>query len=591
MVLWQVFALILLVIWPLAVHRMEVPTRLEQYPWFPDLDKTVDYFLFFRGRFLIGLAAAMLALLCIGVFLKKWDPRAVFRREMLPVWVGIGLFSAGVLLSGFFSRYAKIVWAGMSEEYESLPILIAYLIIFIAAAAAFRSEKNRDFLVRCILAGAALQVLIGLGQLVGYDLWASRAGMMLIGEGAGGLQQTEFIFSGVGDHRVYMSFYHPNYAAVYIMLVLPLGIGRIFGCINPKRCAEAYSTGSISALESVLSGILCLGLLVCLWGTGSRTAMLVLFAELFLFLVRYFLFGSSSGNKWLRTILFTLAVSILAGALLCLTGPGKNVLTRFLGTKTESSLCEITTRDTGIMVNWKGERVRLTMEEEGEKTWFAIYEENGTPCPMTYDESRKRYLLTSPDWEEVSFDAYKDQGNWWIHMYQGEVPWYFVHQPGAAEWQYITLYRKPDRIVNAPCVPTFGYDNALSGRFYIWSRAIPLLPGRLLLGSGADTFALVFPQNDYVSRANIGLDMLMPVISRAHSLYLQTAIQAGLLPALGLVLGIAAAMVISCRKRKEDGVLRREVLWSILAWLLMGITNDSVIPVTPFFCVLLGMIL
>ena len=44
---------------------------------------------------------------------------------MLPVWVGIGLFSAGVLLSGFFSRYAKIVWAGMSAEYESLPILIA----------------------------------------------------------------------------------------------------------------------------------------------------------------------------------------------------------------------------------------------------------------------------------------------------------------------------------------------------------------------------------------------------------------------------------------------------------------------------------
>ena len=117
----------------------------------------------------------------------------------------------------------------------------------------------------------------------------------------------------------------------------------------------------------------------------------------------------------------------------------------------------------------------------------------------------------------------------------------------------------------------------------------------MLLGSGPDTFPLIFPQNDYVTRANVGLDMLMPVISKVHSLYLQIALQTGMI-SLAVLLVFWIRYFLHGRKiMKRKGQSREEIIWeaaglvSVAGFLLMGFTNDSVVAVSPVFWALLGM--
>ena len=590
----------LLIAWPLFVRRLTVRTYLEQYPWFPDLQTTADYFLVVRGRALLILAGMMLLFLIAGLFLKKWTPGELFTKEGAPVMIGFGVFMAGILVSGLCSRYPQTVLSGMSEQYESLPVLMAYAVIFIYTAAVSKGEREKEVLIRCLMTGAALQVIIGLLQLSGHDFWSSAVGRTLIGESGKALEQTEYIFSGSSGNSVYMSFYHPNYAAVYIMVLLPVCTGKLAaaarritgkntGTADVPRTQETVTEAEKAAedISLLFYSLLLPGLLICLWGTGSKTAMLVLCFSAVLFVI-WFL--AARMKKWIPAIALTALMIILActGAVL-LRGRMSGLLRRFLGEQTVSAMQEIIPGEDGIRVVWKGTPVLLSMDREGEGIVFSISGEDGRPLPLKYDGTDQRYFLPDQNFEGLSFDAFTDNGAWWIIMYQGEVPWYFVKDKDAVSWQYITLYRKPDIIANAPHMPTFGYDNALSGRLYIWSRTVPLLKDRILIGSGADTFALMFPQNDYIARANIGLEMLMPVISRAHSLYLQTALQTGIIPAFGLFAGVFAILSGFGRRRKQHPLLETAVRWSIVLWLLMGITNDSVIPVTPIVCMLLGL--
>ena len=602
-ILLRLPAVILAVFWPLLVHAVQVSTHLEGYPWYPDTARTIDYFMYIRSRALLLIAGLMLlALIKYLVLRRRRVPGHCFSdRRTLGIILGFGLFFTGMLISSLISAHHTAVWTGMSEQFESFPVLCGYLITAVYTAVFFRTGKEREFLIRLLLICAAVQCMIGMTQLFGHDFFSTGIGRRLIGAAAsaetvsaGGAAASapEYIFAGTSDHRVYLCFYHPNYAAVYLMLMLPLCMNRMKASIKQAGFCRKLLYGSLLIL-----------LLICLAGTGSKTALAVSAFVLLVSAVRY----SSlkwKGPKYLGVLLPAAVIIIAAGGFM-FTNAGKAAIRRITGDQTHGQLSGVVPGAEGIDLNWKGETLRLTMQQEGEHTWFSVLDGSGRTLQMDFDQKQERFHLIDPTFEELSFDAYTDHGAWWIAMYQGEIPWYFVHEQETDSWQYITLYRKPDTPKDAPHTPTFGYDNALSGRVYIWSRTLPLLGKRLLLGSGADSFALVFPQNDYAAKANVGLDLLMPVISRPHSLYLQTAVQAGLLPALGLFAALFMLILLPGEGTQEtlaagrcQGIVRRfhkmdgeikALRISMLLWLLMGMTNDSVVVVTPIVCMIAAM--
>ena len=60
-----------------------------------------------------------------------------------------------------------------------------------------------------------------------------------------------------------------------------------------------------------------------------------------------------------------------------------------------------------------------------------------------------------------------------------------------------------------------------------WSRTLPLLKDNILLGTGPDTFLLAFPNDDYVAMSNGGY--ATELITKPHNMYLQIAVQTGVL--------------------------------------------------------------
>ncbi|HOQ76817.1 MAG TPA: O-antigen ligase family protein, partial [Thermoclostridium sp.] len=150
---------------------------------------------------------------------------------------------------------------------------------------------------------------------------------------------------------------------------------------------------------------------------------------------------------------------------------------------------------------------------------------------------------------------------------------------------------------NGRQIESFGFEGMEtlgSNRGYIWSRTIPLLKDTIFIGKGPDTFALYFPQYDFLGKLKFYMTGSL-FVDKAHNMYLQTALTTG-------VLSLAAILVLFVMY----AVLSLKVLWdedfteflpaaglacfaAFCGYAIAGLFNDSTITVAPVFWVLLGM--
>ena len=130
-------------------------------------------------------------------------------------------------------------------------------------------------------------------------------------------------------------------------------------------------------------------------------------------------------------------------------------------------------------------------------------------------------------------------------------------------------------------------------RGYIWARTLPLLKKYFFLGSGPDTFIIAFPNDDLVGLYNSGHDG--EIITRPHCMYLQIAAQTGVPSLLAFLIFWGWYMIGSIKlywKQQYDGILPKigvAILASVIGYLILGLTNDSCIAVSPIFFALGGM--
>lgn len=161
----------------------------------------------------------------------------------------------------------------------------------------------------------------------------------------------------------------------------------------------------------------------------------------------------------------------------------------------------------------------------------------------------------------------------------------------------ITLAMKTGRPVSAEPVLRLGFagrEQVGSARGFIWSRTLPLLLETMVLGYGPDTFALVFPQQDFAGKFLVygTTDM---VVDKAHNLFLQSAVNTGVLSALALLILFGSYLVTATRVYLKhppgDGaeVVGVACLAGVAGYLVAAIFNDSVVSVAPVFWATLGL--
>lgn len=126
-----------------------------------------------------------------------------------------------------------------------------------------------------------------------------------------------------------------------------------------------------------------------------------------------------------------------------------------------------------------------------------------------------------------------------------------------------------------------GHESLLNGRGYIWSRTIPLLTDCIFLGKGQDTFAIYFPNNDYLGRLNYGYENVL--ITKPHSIYLQIAVQTGVLSVIAYIGMFVIFCILFFRKKGFTALFI-----SITSFMILGLTNDSMIGCSILYWVILG---
>lgn len=110
------------------------------------------------------------------------------------------------------------------------------------------------------------------------------------------------------------------------------------------------------------------------------------------------------------------------------------------------------------------------------------------------------------------------------------------------------------------------------------------------MGTGPDTFALVFPQNDVVSMLRY-IGTTEALVTKAHNTYLNHAVNLGI---LGLV--AFAALQLSAVKEllSETGrqwrhLDSRALLLGLVLFALMGLANDSRVFIAVYHWLFIGL--
>lgn len=160
----------------------------------------------------------------------------------------------------------------------------------------------------------------------------------------------------------------------------------------------------------------------------------------------------------------------------------------------------------------------------------------------------------------------------------------------------VALLNNKGQVVNIQPVEKWGFEGQEllgSSRGYIWSRCIPLLKHTLWVGYGPDTFAIYFPQNDFIGKFYALKDMWQ-VVDKPHNFYLQVGLNTGIISLSALLLLFIAYFIRSTRlyiRNDYDDFISRAgvgIFVAVCGYLGAAFFNDSVVSVAPVFWVLLG---
>lgn len=552
---------------PLITKLNIVPTDLYKYSWFYNTDKSADIFLYSKGNFLIIVSVVML-LIIIGRFFTS-------RHLSIKLFIPLGIYGILCLLSSIFSDHRNMAFNGSIEQYESIWILLSYLIALYYSYSVIKGERDLKVLIYCILFSTVLMCAIGFTQLIERDIFTTELWQRLIipNELAQYRGNLSFNFGDSALNKVYMTLYNPNYVGVYAVLIIPVLTAYVLAESNKKL-----------KLIALAADIL---LLVMMLGAGSKTGIITLTAVL--------IFSIALFRKKIK--INKLYFSVLAALFLIILGAFNYTSDNMLIDKIKSgifvqkssySLKNIVVYDEAVEISYKDYIFKLSKIDganEGEEVIIA----GDNNLELEYDAQNKIYKLNNKELNKISISVFGDYG---LCINIEKSKWYFDKNKETNKYTYINIYGRSDEIINAESSVFTGYEKFLTSRGYIWSRTIPLIKDNIILGSGPDTFVVEFPQTDYVAKSNTTINDQL--ITKPHSLYLQIAVQTGLLSLIAF-LAFYFMYFIQCikvyggiNKFGFQEILGAGIFLGSIGYMIAGVTNDSCVATAPVFWTMLG---
>lgn len=569
--LYCIPVIIWLVIIPLIVKMKLFANPLADVSWFSNDATIADFFLYYKSMFVTIIGALMLVLLC-------WQISQMRRKDTMlntdtKIFIPLVVYLFLAVLSSLFSKYGYFCVHGMPDQFETIWNLLAYAVTACYCYYMTEYHQSEKTITLSVYIGAGLVGLICFFQFLKLDIYR----LIYSSDGY------EFTFP-IGS--VYGPFYNINYVGSYVLLLIPLFILALL-------LIKDWKIKLVSAILSVI-------LLVSMYGAQSSTAWVVQVAVVAFTVL--FLLLKKTGERKIFWIPF--AGIILAGiCAFVVILPKLNAYVQASDTE-RHDLENIYTHDDNVEIDYKGQKLFISMSVLDESFSFAVTDQNQQQinCDTAYTEDGYVYYtlmddrftgmtlmpsVISKDPTVYGFVVHIDDKDWWFTngLTDDDSYYYFT------DWGKIT--KLTEDTPSPDFAPLVHVSSLANGRGYIWNKTITLLKDYIVLGSGADTYALVFPNDDVVDKYNNGYDNRY--LTKPHNMYLQIAVQTGMLSLICFLVFyiwyFVSSLRIYFRQRLDNPLVITgfAIMLGTLGYMLSGLANDSTITVAPVFWALIGM--
>lgn len=560
--------ILLLTVVPLIVYMYKYQTNLIQFDWSSMIDEKYDFFMYYKAIAIIVIGAVMCILLAWRYKTKRKQFKLCY--EFIPILVYAGF----TLLSSLFSQYRYFSFHGASEVFESLWVLLSYCVIAFYAYQFVNTFEELDCIMKWMTVGLIGMLALGVGQALGYDFFMSDIGKDLI---TGGMSRDYQLDLNFEKGRVFLSVYNPNYVASYFSLMIPMEIALFI------RHKKWYF--------KALYAVMLIASLICLLASGNRSGI-VAFAVTGLVVILLFF------KKILKAWKFVLPAAVVAGVIFAMfISRNDLIVEKFVRLFhappiPDDAISQIVTEE-DIAITYMGEVCHISYDiaEDGYID-IAIVDDEGQTLNSTFHESEYMHTVEDERFPGFSVQAVNLNEEIVLNVLADNINWYFKKGDDST-YYYYTIFGRWDKISNPPRVAEKFLERTFEERGTIWSKTIPMLKNSILFGTGADTYTVTYPQDDYVRKVYDGAQQSLDV--KPHCFYLQVAVQSGI-PALIAVLVFYVWYFITCVKLYRnasfaDGmeVIGAGLMFATFTYMVVSVLNDSTVTVAPVFWVMMGL--
>lgn len=575
---WIYFIPLLLIVGfvPLIVHGKYINlTGTTQALFWTGQNELLDFFSYWKSRWLIFLTITSTIIYIFLLISKKLS----FKKEY-KYYIPMAVYAIFVILSTIFAVDKPTALNGFIDMYQGMWVLLSYVMITFLVINFVNSERDIKLFVNAFIFLIIVEGVIGVGQYFGFDIFNTKFGNSLIIPS--GVHVEGGLTFNFGEHTIYGTLFNTNFVGSFAALMLPMAVAFLIGANTLKK--------------RITAGV---ALMLCLFtwiGCNSRAGYV---GVAFSTLVALVMLRNYVIKHW------KISVAVLVVGIIGLIGfnfasdgflakklESLNVFKAIANIKEQNEREDIFKfksielgKDT---VSIKTTHQDLFIKVDGDKLYFI--DENGATLPMITDENG--FLKTEKNYLSVeiskSYPGFNVRSAWVSH---GILNFYITESS-------IKMLGSGGRIIEPFVARSFklldGFEKFGSNRGYIWGRTIPLLYDYLIVGSGADNYPIVFPQDDYVAKMNSYMPV-STVTDKPHNMYLQIAVNTGVISLIAILVVSFIYIFHSVKlywKLKLNSIYKYigfTCFISIIGYLFAGIFNDHIISVSPIFWCIFGL--
>lgn len=548
-----------------------------------------DVYSNFKETGLVVLCILMVVLIFL-VFDKKELKKDKFIKTYI---IGSSVFIGISLIATLNSNYPHTAWWGMPDRAEGFVTQACYIFIMLYTLYSFREYHNFKYIIYALSFLVVISTIIGAFQYFGHDLFMEVEFFKNLILSDQAKEMGLVLTSSYAEKKVFGTMFHYNYMGSFGAMMVPLFLTLTLFLKGRKK--------------KILCGIMTLCSMFLLFGSTSRAGLIGLVCAI---LIGMIIFAKVIVKKWQ----FTIPVAAILA--MCLIGfnmiTGGTIFSR-IPTLIKDSIELFSGSDESfdykdyipvreIVHNNGTERIVFqtgTLILSNENNGLSFTDEAGNPIEYNYNEEG---LIVTSD-ERFSYVTFKNEE---VSVAEGVVPPVLLSmQVNGMDTFYFLLHDEKGVVLSDSCpiqeieiddpetVGFKGKEKLGSARGYIWSRSIPMMKKTVFVGFGPDTYALEFPQNDYLGKW-WAYDTPNMIVDKAHSLYLALFVNNGGLALLGFLVVMGAYLIQSLKLYALKGyyeskdIIGIAVALAVVGYLGAGVFNDSIISVAPIFWVLVG---